>query len=642
LVAFGDGINMKITLLVLLMFFPSVASSQSTRPISERLADTAMNRIWVDDRNQPGIPPRWTYEQGVVLEAIEQMWYATGDPKYFRHIQKGMDYWIDENGNHKDYHLEEYNIDHITPGLAMMTLYRATGQEKYRKMVELLRSQLKTHPRTNEGGFWHKKIYPYQMWLDGLYMGEPFYAEYSALFGEDNFNDIANQFVWMEKHARDPKTGLLYHGWDESRQQKWANKETGVSPHFWGRAMGWYAMALVDTLDQFPKGHPRRKELIDILNREAAAIERFQDAKSGVWWDILDLGGKEKNYLESSGSAMFVYALVRGVREGYLPDKYMKVATRGWEGIKREFIKTNEKGEAVWEWTVSVSGLGGKPYRDGSYEYYMSEKLRTNDAKGLGPAIKAALEMEAYERGWIGRGKTVLLDDHFNHEIRKSKLGHDEVWHYKWNEMLDSGFYAWGSIFNSLGAETETLSAAPTVANLKDADVYIIVDPDTAKETANPNFVEPHHVKAVADWVKSGGVLVLMGNDVQNSELDKFNTLASEFGIQFKKDRKFEVINNDYKMGGLEIPAGNEIFKTARKIFIKEVSTLSLSGKARPVVTANGDNIMAIAKHGKGAVFVIGDPWLYNEYVDGRRLPAEYQNFAAAQDLSRWVLEQAR
>ena len=633
---------MRNTILVfaIVLTFALITAAQ---PISERLADTAMNRIWVDERNQPGIPPKWTYEQGVVLDAINKMWYATGDPKYFRHIQKGMDYWIDGDGSHKDYHLEEYNIDHITPGMAMLTLYRVTGQEKYRRMAELLRSQLKSHPRTKEGGFWHKKIYPSQMWLDGLYMAEPFYAEYSAVFGEDNWTDIANQFAWMEKNARDEKTGLLYHGWDESKQQRWADKTTGRSPHFWGRAMGWYAMGLVDTLEHFPKDHPRRAELIAILNREAAAIEKVQDPKSGVWWDILDLGGREKNYLESSGSAMFVYALTRGVREGYLPERFMKTAVRGWEGIKTEFIKKNANGETDWHGTVSVSGLGGKPYRDGSYDYYVSEKVRVNDAKGIGPAIKAALEMEAYERGWPGRGKTVVLDDYFNHEIRKSKLnGSDEAWHYKWDEMPDAGFYAWGSIFENLGAQTETLSAAPTAASLQAADVYVIVDPDTPKETPDPNYVEPQHVNAIADWVKKGGVLVLMGNDAQNAELDKFNTLAAVFGIQFNKDRKFEVINNDYKMGGVVIAPGNEIFKTARKIFVKEVSTLSLSGKATPVITANGDNVMAVARHGKGVVFAIGDPWLYNEYVDGRRLPLEFENFKAAQDLSRWLIANSR
>ena len=635
---------MKPFILILTCFALALdVTGQGSGPISERLADTAMNRIWVDQRNLPGIPPKWNYEQGVVLKAIEHMWYATADPKYFRHIQKGMDHWIDEHGNHKDYELEEYNIDHITPGIAMMTLYRVTGQEKYRKMVELLRSQLKTHPRTNEGGFWHKKIYPYQMWLDGLYMGEPFYAEYSKVFGEDNWNDIANQFVWMEKHALDPKTGLLYHGWDESKQQRWANQQTGQSPHFWGRAMGWYAMGLVDTLEHFPKDHPRRGELTAILNRLVDAVAKVQDPKSGVWWDILDLGGKEKNYLESSGSAMFVYAIARGVREGYLPDSRMKIAVRGWDGIRKEFIRTNADGHAEWHGTVSVSGLGGNPYRDGSYEYYMSEKIRLNDAKGLGPAIKAALEMEAYERGWPGRGTTVLLDDFFNHEIRTSKsTGREEAWHYKWDEMPDSGFYTWGSIIKRLGARTETLSVAPTATNLKNADIYIIVDPDTPKETSNPNYIDSPHIQTISDWVKAGGVLVLMGNDAQNAELDKFNLLAREFGIQFNKDRKFEVINNDYKMGGVDISAGNEIFRNTRRVFVKEVSTLSLNRKARAVVAANGDNLMAVAKHGRGTVFAIGDPWLYNEYVDGRRLPLEFENYKAAEDLSRWLIAKAR
>ena len=340
---------------------------------------------------------------------------------------------------------------------------------------------------------------------------------------------------------------------------------------------------------------------------------------------------------------MFVYAIARGVREGYLNEKHMKVAVRGWEGIKKEFIKTNADGHAEWHGTVSVSGLGGNPYRDGSYEYYMSEKIRLNDAKGLGPAIKAALEMEAYERGWPGRGKTVLLDDYFNREVRKSKIhGRDEVWHYKWDEMPDAGFYAWGQMFKSLGANLRELPGAPTSRTLAGADVYIIVDPDTEKETANPNFIEPQHVKAIADWVRGGGVLVLMGNDGQNAELDNFNTLAKQFGVQFNKDRKFEVINNDYKMGGVEISAGNEVFPNTKKIFVKEVSTLALSANAKPLLTANGDVLMAVSKHGKGNVFVIGDPLLYNEYVDGRRLPLEFENFKAAQDLSRWLIGKAR
>ena len=632
----------NIIVLILSLIVAATTASAQSKLLSEQLADTAMNRLWVDDRNQPGIPPRWNYEQGVVYKAIDAMWYATGDAKYFNHIQKGMDYWIDEKGNHKDYKPDEYNIDHVTPATGFLVLYRATGNLKYKVLADQFRSQLKTHPRTTEGGFWHKKIYPNQMWLDGLYMGEPFYAEYSMLFGEDNWNDIANQFVWMEKHARDEKTGLLYHAWDESKQQKWADKTTGRSPHVWVRAMGWYAMALIDVLEYFPKDNPRRSELVAILNREAAAIEKVQDKPSGVWWDIMDLPTQKGNYHESSGSAMFVFALACGVREGFLPDRFMAVALRGWDGIKKEFIHTNDNGQTVWEGTVSGSGLGGTPYRDGSFEYYMSEKLRTNDAKGLGPAIRAALEMEAYERGWSARGKNVLLDDYFNHEIRKGKLGKDEVFHYKMDERLDSGYSIFMNTFRTMGGKTAQLSEAPTAANLASANVYIIVDPDTDKETANPKYMEPENIKAISEWVKKGGVLALFANDLGNCELDKFNELAKVFGITFDKNSKYKVLNNDYTMGRVKIEGPNPILKTAKEIYVKEISTLSVASPAQSVLTVDGDNIMAVSKYGKGTVFVIGDPWLYNEYTDGRRLPYEYQNFTAAQDLSKWLIEQVK
>jgi unsaturated rhamnogalacturonyl hydrolase len=385
---------LQIALIALLLIGSVFAQTPETIPLSERLADTLMHRVWPGvNGTTAGMPLAWTYEQGVQLKAVEHVWHATGNPKYFDFIKRGMDFWFDAAGNLARYNPEEYNLDNITPGRALLTLYRETGEEKYKKAIERIRSQLKTHPRTKEGGFWHKKIYPYQMWLDGLYMAQPFYAEYSLVWKEDNWNDIANQFSWMEQHARNAKTGLLHHGWDESKQQRWADKETGASPHAWGRAMGWYAMALVDVLDYFPKDHPRRKSLIAILKREAEAITRYQD-KDGLWWDIPDLADKGKNYHESSCAAMFVYALAKGVRLGYLPEKFLETARKGWAGIRKEFIKALPGGNLDWEGTVSVSGLGGKNYRDGSFDYYMSEKVRTNDAKGIGPAVMAAVEME--------------------------------------------------------------------------------------------------------------------------------------------------------------------------------------------------------------------------------------------------------
>src|SRR5918993_3236415 len=231
-----------------------------------------------------------------------------------------MDFFVQDDGIIRTYKPDEYNIDHVNCGRNLLFLYKVTLKEKYLKAVQLLRNQLRTHPRTKAGGFWHKKIYPHQMWLDGLYMGQPFYAEYAKLFHEDTaFNDIARQFILMEKHARDTKTGLLYHGWDESRQQRWANKETGVSPHFWGRALGWFGMAMVDVLDHFPANQGGKDSIVAILNRFAKAVTKFQDTSTGLWYDIVDKQTTPTNYYEASASSMLVYTLMKGIRKGYLP-----------------------------------------------------------------------------------------------------------------------------------------------------------------------------------------------------------------------------------------------------------------------------------------------------------------------------------
>lgn len=629
-----------ILLSMLLLAGMMPARGQSGAPVSERMASTAMSRLWP---NSAGRPARWTYEYGVVLKGIEGVWHNTGDGKYFRHLQQSLDHFVEDDGTIRTYKLEEYNIDNILLGRNLLLLYKVTGQEKYKKAAATLREQLKTHPRTTEGGFWHKQIYPSQMWLDGLYMGEPFYAEYAATFGETTaFDDIASQFIWMEQHSRDAKTGLLYHGWDESKKQRWADPTTGRSPHFWGRAMGWYAMGLVDTLDHFPRSHPKRGEIISILNRLAAAVEKYQEPKSGLWYQVLDKGGEKGNYLEASAACMFVYALAKGVREGHLPASYLKVAQKGYAGILRQFVKEDAaSGQVNLDGTVSVAGLGGNPYRDGSYQYYLSEKVVTNDPKGVGSFLMASSEMEIVSMQAVGKGKTVLLDSFFNNELKKDARGQMASWHYKWDEFPDSGFFIWGKIFRNFGVKTETLNEAPTSANLKGADIYIIVDPDTKEETEKPNFIEPQHTKAITDWVKSGGVLVLLSNDAGRAEFEHFNELAKEFGIQFKQDSRNRVQGNEYAMGRIAPPAEHPIFKTARSLFLKEISTLILASPAKPMLEDKGDVIMAVAKSGKGTVFALGDPWLYNEYVDGRRLPPEYDNYHAARDLARWLIQQS-
>lgn len=611
-------------------------------PLSEQMASTVMTR-WRDSWEiQPGRSERWSYEQGVVLKGIEGVWVNTADGKYFLFIQQSIDRFVKDDGTISTYELNEYNIDHVLNGRILLLLYNVTGQEKYRKAAALLREQLKTHPRTSEGGFWHKKIYPSQMWLDGLYMGEPFLAEYAATFHEDEaFDDIARQFVLMELHSRDAKTGLLYHGWDESRKQRWANPATGRSPNFWGRAMGWYAMALVDTLDYFPKNHPQRGALIEILKRLAVAVQKYQEPKSGLWYQVLDKGGEKGNYLESSVACMFTYALAKAVRKGYLPGSFLRVAQKAYGGIVNRFIKTDATGQVNLEGTVSVAGLGGNPYRDGSYEYYLSEKVVTNDPKGVGAFLMASKEIEIAAGLLVGRGKQVTLDYFFNNEVKKDAAGQVVSWHYKWEEMPHGGFFFWGNVFRNLGANTQSLAEGPTDANLKKTDIYIIVDPDTKAETENPNFVEPRHVKAITEWVKAGGVLVLMGNDAGRAEFDHFNQLAKQFGIQFNQDSKNAVQEDHFPTGSVLVSDGHPIFKTAKQLFLKEISTLSLVPPAKPVMQHQGDVIMAVARFGKGTVFAVGDPWLYNEYVDGRKLPAEFDNYKAAQDLAKWLIQQS-
>ncbi len=616
-----------------------IASAQQT-PVSRQVAEMVMN-TWKDSFALGTSQARWSYDMGVVLKGFEGLWRNTGDVRYYNYILKQMDFFIKDDGTIKTYKPDEYNIDHINNGKLILFLYKVTGREKYLKAAKLLREQLRTHPRTNEGGFWHKKIYPYQMWLDGLYMGAPFYAEYADLLHEDTaFNDIANQFIWMEKHARDAKTGLLYHAWDESMQQKWASKTTGTSPLFWARAMGWYADALVDALDWFPQDHPKRKALIDILNRVVNAIEKVQDPKTGLLFDVLNYNGpgKEKNYLEASASCQYVYAVAKGVRKGYLPATKITIARKGYDGIVKQFIKT-ENGQTNLHGTVKVSGLGGNPYRDGSFEYYMSEDVIVNDAKGVGAFLLASNEMEMVPTQSVGNGKTVLLDRYFNSEKRKDAASGEMVyWHYVWNEYSHPGFAGLGHIFNRYGAKLASLDVAPTADNLKNASVYIIVDPDHMKDNPNLNYVSAADKEAIMGWVKAGGVLVLMANDSSNCELQNFNYLAKAFGIMFT-DKSVNMVKNDVYEQGVVYPGkNNPIFKTTKKMFLKEVSVLGLHSPNKANAVKDGDAIIAVSKSGKGLVFAVGDPWLYNEYLDGRKLPAEYENYKAAEDLVKWLL----
>lgn len=610
--------------------------------LGEKMAATVMH-TWKDSFSLDGKPAKWTYDMGVILKGFEGLWMNTGDATYYNYIQQQMDMFVQNDGSIKGYKPDEFNIDNVNNGKLLLLLYRVTLKDKYLKAANLLREQLRHHPRTTEGNFWHKKIYPNQVWLDGLYMGQPFYAEYAMLSHEDMaFNDIADQFIHIEQHTRDTKTGLLYHAWDESRQMKWADTATGHSPLFWARAMGWYATALVDVLDYFPAAHPKRKALIDILNRLVNAIEKQQDKTTGLWYDILNYTGpgKEKNYFEASASCQFVYTIAKGVRKGYIPASKLIIATKGYAGIKNKFIKT-ENGLTNLYGTVKVSGLGGNPYRDGSFAYYMSEPVIVNDPKGIGAFLLASDEMEMLPTLPIGKGKTVIMDNYFNRETHEDAFGKKIVFHYKWWEKDNGGFYTMAHIFNKYGVTTKYIDEAPTSENLKHASIYFLIDPDWPKENKTPNYIEQKHIDALYNYVKNGGVLVMMANDSNNVEFKHYNELAAKFGIHWNENMRHDVIDNQFEQGALPISAGHPIFKTAKKVYIKQLCTQTIQPPAVSVYTENGEVIMSVSKVGKGTVFAVGDPWFYNEYLDGRKIPAEYENYKAATDLVKWVIQKA-
>ncbi|SOE21508.1 unsaturated rhamnogalacturonyl hydrolase [Spirosomataceae bacterium TFI 002] len=610
-------------------------------PYSQWMANSFMSLHQDSIAVKEGKPARWDYEQGLMLKALEKVWRSTADDKYFNYIVNDLNRYVDKDGEIRTYPLEDFNLDNIATGRALLTMYNQSqpNREKFKAAAENLWSQLEDQPLTSEGGYWHKKRYPNQMWLDGLFMAEPFSAEFAKMFNHpEHFEHIYRQFELIEKNAVDSKTGLIYHGYDESREQDWADKKTGLSPHFWGRAIGWYAMALVEVLDYFPMNHPRRPELISYLQRLAPALVKYQDEKSGVWYQMTALAGKEGNYLESSSSCMFTYTLLKGARMGYLDQGYQEAGIKGFKGILKEFLIYEKDGSLSLDKAVSVGGLGGDPYRDGTYEYYLSEPIKINDLKGLGPFIFAATEFELLDELNVGKNKKVGLDTYFNREFRTGYNGVQEQFHYTWDDQQHSGFYWFGNIFKNYGASLENIDK-PSYKNMKGVDVYIIVDPDNEEETASPNFITPTDIKQIKKWVKKGGHLLLMTNDEGHCELKGADMLIREFGMSFTFENMNMVEGKNFDQGSVMVEKGNPIFPNTKEVYIKELVTINPAEDSKTILSKDGKAIMVSSAYKKGHITVIGDPWLYNEYVDGRRISKKFQNFQAAKDLSKWLLE---
>lgn len=340
-------------------------------------------------------PGGWVYEQGLIAEAVYRVYKRSGNTKYFNYVKKHYDYFVQSSGNILTYDASAYRLDDVCPGRALISLHLETGTSKYKLAVDRVRNQLRTQPRTPSGGFWHKNIYPNQMWLDGLYMAAPFYTSYSLKYNDSaSLSDVIKQFELIVTNLRDSATGLYYHGWDEAKVQPWANPQTGRSASFWGRAMGWYIMALLDVIEMLPENNPKRPFLISTFQDLCASLLPYRHPQKKLWYQVVDQGTRAGNYIETSASLMFTYAYLRGANKGLLASSYHTLGQESFTAVLDSH--TTRTGSSINLLHICQSaGLGGSSNRDGTFAYYISEPQRTNDFKGYGPFILAALELSS-------------------------------------------------------------------------------------------------------------------------------------------------------------------------------------------------------------------------------------------------------
>lgn len=355
----------------------------------------AEHPAWNLEMIRSGKHNKWNYIDGCMITGILELYEITGEARFLDFADRFLSGFVEEDGSIRTYDPEEYSLDNVNPAKNLFTMYDLTGKEKYRKAIELVRSQLSTMPRTPEGNFWHKLIYPNQVWLDGIYMALPFYMEYEKRFdAQKDCQDICQQIANVEIRMRDPETGLYYHGYDASRKMYWADPDSGCSPNFWLRAEGWFILGLVDVLE-IMKDLPMQAESVHLqhmLLDLAKALSKYQDP-SGLWYQLIALPELEGNYLETSGTALISAALLKAVRLGFLPESFRAVGEKAFYGIVDHRLTKNADGTPCVTGICLVAGLGGEQHRDGSVAYYLSEPVVQNDAKGVGPLLLAYTEM---------------------------------------------------------------------------------------------------------------------------------------------------------------------------------------------------------------------------------------------------------
>ncbi|HEY1807767.1 MAG TPA: glycoside hydrolase family 88 protein [Acidobacteriaceae bacterium] len=580
-----------LLLLLMSVYHPVAAQQPSESSSMQRIADRALRKFAPSEHKA-----RWNDGLGILLAGVDAAWYDTANGRYYEFILRSVDSFVASDGTIAEDVRQMGPCSRALFGRQVLLLYRVTQEKKYYLASKALQDEL-TDPVAG-GALSAQAEAPGPAFCPV----EPFLAEYASVFQEPQDRRKITRQLLLNAQSVQETAG---------NADRNANTAASSSPSRLAASI----TALVDTLPYDPGNDPGRAQLLTVLKRMAAAVIRDQDSHSGLWPRSLPQQAADHND-DSTMACLFTYALARGVRLGYLPRTDLAGAERAWRSIRNR-EQPSDNGTTV----PGTDGAGSEPATAGAF-------------------LLAASEMTLQPRAMDGLGKKVLLDAWYNSQRRENAAGQSELFHYKWDDQSNSGFSLLGHIFRSDGMMTSTLASAPTLAKLRDAQYYLIASPDNTVKNPHPHFMNAADAEPIAAWVRSGGVLLIMENDPANADIPHMDILADRFGLHFNNVLVHHVIGDRFEMGRIEVPSPALPFTHPHVLYMKDTCSLKLSKAARPLLQWKGDTLMAIAKYGKGTVLAVTDPWLYNEYTDGRNLPAEYDNFAAGVELIHWLLRQ--
>jgi unsaturated rhamnogalacturonyl hydrolase len=610
------GLGLQVVIAIYIgVAIPSCAQSATW---SERVANTILQ---LNPVNETGARPAnaWGEETGLQLEGLDAVWYNTANGDYFRYGKGRVDEFLRANVPTDSDNRTTGALDDALLGRQLLLLYRVTLDTKYHEAAAGIRRQVVADCNISSSARSGSRS-------ESPCMAQPFLAEYASVFQEPtDFAGITRSF---EK-------------WNRSAQT--LSRELDQAAVYSDTLPARLAVALVDSLPSYPQEDPGRGELIAMLNRIATEAVQHQDTETGLFDELPRSTTSNHHPASPTAECLLIYALAKGARLGYLPERDSLHAQRTWQGVLKHFVQQDPGGVIRMTQGAVHNARNRSAAEDKGSAPPAALKDPNKEGIGLGALLLAAAEVDNAPTAAIARGERVMLDAWFNSQQRKNAAGQSESFHYKWSDLSDSGYSLFGNIFQSFGAMTETLYSAPTQGNLAKAQFYIIVSPDIPSKNPNPNYMTDHDAEGIAAWVKGGGVLVLMENDPPNADIAHLNLLADRFGIHFDDVLHHHIIGEQVEDGRIPVAAEGKLFHHPHTLYMKDTCSISLSGPAVALLRDRGDVVMATAKYGRGTIFAAVDPWLYNEYTDGRKKPQiynQFDNFAGGKELVQWLLQQ--